>query len=219
MLTDVEFDCREQDFENYLSINDYSNAILLALSMDQPRRLLKLFTALRLDPIDLATSITGSKSVDTVIRSLLPDELAQMLGYVKDWNTVARTAEVAQIVLHAILKNHSAEKLLLALSPAPVAASTKTTMELDSDDEEMETAGERKERIKAIKKKKGLQASEVLGALSVYSERHLSRAEKLVRESFIVEFLLESMDGFGGEMMEVDEEEGAEGDGIEKVIR
>ncbi|KAN0065412.1 U3 small nucleolar RNA-associated protein 13 [Thecaphora frezii] len=35
---------KEQDFSNYLTLKDYRNAIALALSMNQPRRLLGLFT-------------------------------------------------------------------------------------------------------------------------------------------------------------------------------
>ena len=39
-------------------------------------------------------------------------------------------------------------------------------------------------------------AGDVLGALSPYTERHMARADKLVRESFIVEHLLGMMEGF-----------------------
>lgn len=179
--------------------------------MDQPRRLLKLFTALKLDPLD-QESLTGSSSVDSVIKALLPDELAQMMGYIKDWNTSARTAEIAQCVLHAILKTHSAGKVLEALEGKSKAFDQKNLMEIEGNsDHEDDTPAvaekKRRSRIQLAKKRKTLRADEVLGALIPYTERHFSRSDKMVRESFIVEHLLGMMQSF--EQLE-DDMEGVE---------
>lgn len=230
--------CREQDFDNYLALNDYSNAILLALSLAQPRRLLSLFTSLRLAPLDV--SITGSSLVDIVLADLVPDDLAQLLGYLKEWNTTARNSEVAQAVLHALLKSHSSDKILEALE----GKSKKVTMDVDDDDdddaeEEINGGGvkggasaaklkkerQRKERMKLARERKNLQASEVLGALIPYTERHFSRADKMVRESFIVEHLLGMMEGlveltttFEGEM-NLGSDEDEEMENVTRVVR
>ncbi|GJN91096.1 hypothetical protein Rhopal_004113-T1 [Rhodotorula paludigena] len=214
----AELVLKEQDYENFLSMKDYSNAIMLAFSMNQPRRLLNLFTEVRATAgtsgdadADLA-SFTGSRHVDAVLRGLSPAEVRQLLGYIKDWNTVSRTAEVAQTVLHAILKFHDADKLLATLEGRD---------EQDGDVLELEGAKKAKapdadEDERPRKKVPEVKASDVLGALIPYTERHMTRADKLVRESFIVEHLLGMMEGFddfdvAGEeadgLMEVDEEE------------
>jgi len=218
---------KEQDFETYLSIQDYSNAILLALSMDQPKRLLKLFTEVRTSSHEEG-SITGSVNVDAVLKGLEGADLRQMLGYVKDWNTVGRTSDVAQAVLHAILKLHSAEAVLAALEPPRVAVEDAEDDEPDFMDED-ETEDERKQKARERRKqaRKEAKAGEVLGALIPYTERHFARADKLVRESFIVEHLLGMMESFEeveqalGDM-DVDggDEEGASGDedGEEPVV-
>ncbi|KWU42440.1 WD40 repeat-like protein, partial [Rhodotorula sp. JG-1b] len=179
---------REQDYENFLSMKDYSNAIMLALSMDQPRRLLNLFTEVRLtsgasnsstDPTADLLSYTGSRHVDAVLKNLSPREIRQLLGYIRDWNTVSRSAETAQGVLHALLKMHDADKLLAYLDGK-------------------EEAGDDAKRLakKGPRKRPDVKAGEVLAALVPYTERHLARADKLVRESFIVEHLLGMMEGF-----------------------
>lgn len=188
---------REQDFENYLSIKDYSNAILLALNLDQPRRLLHLFTTVRLSASsELLPSITGSVDVDQVIQSLQGKDLRKLLEYVKDWNTVGRTSEVAQAVLNAILKFHSAESILKTLEE--VTKATEPEFEDDEEDDEKEN------RKKGVKKsKRELKAGEILAALIPYTERHFGRADKMVRESFIVDHLLGMMDD-GIMEMEVD---------------
>ncbi|KAL8283412.1 hypothetical protein RQP46_005822 [Phenoliferia psychrophenolica] len=190
---------KEQDFENYLSIADYSNAILLALSMDQPRRLLKLFTEVRLVASDRSeNSITGSLSVDEVLRTLQGPDLRQLLGYVKDWNTVARTAEVAQGVLHAILRFHSAEEVLAALD-AKSEVVVEEEEEDEDEDEEMDGGKGKGKGRKTRKAPREVKAKDVLAALVPYTERHLNRADKMVRESFIVEHLLGMMDSFEDE--------------------
>lgn len=188
-------------------MKDYSNAIMLALSMDQPRRLLLLFTEVRASAgtngAEDLLSLTGSRHVDAVLRGLSPAELRQMFRYIKDWNTVSRTADTAQTVLHAILKLHDADALLAVLEnraddvqdgELDLAAMGKRPAkdadeDGDGDDEDDEAAKKRKKRTE-------VNASDVLGALIPYTERHMTRADKLVRESFIVEHLLGMMEGF-----------------------
>ncbi|GAA5871336.1 hypothetical protein JCM16303_000720 [Sporobolomyces ruberrimus] len=189
---------KEQDYENYLAINDYSNAILLALSMDQPRRLLKLFTEVRLtsgsptsstDPAADALSFTGSRHVDAVIKSLSPSDLRQLLSYIKDWNTVSRSSDVAQGILHAILKYHDADAVLSALEGRQVSP--------EDDGDVLDLDGMMEDgAVSKPKKDEKNNAGEILGALIPYTERHMTRADKLVRESFIVEHLLGMMEGF-----------------------
>ncbi|GAA5854118.1 hypothetical protein JCM8547_008235 [Rhodosporidiobolus lusitaniae] len=203
---------KEQDYENFLSLKDYSNAIILALSMNQPRRLLNLFTEVRLTSGAASTdaaantadllSFTGSRHVDVVLQKLSPNELRQLLGYIRDWNTVARSAETAQAVLHAIFKFHDAEKILLTLegkAPGQGEDEEESEEEEDDEDEEELDEAEKEKRRKKRKQKKLAQpvkTGEVLGALIPYTERHMARADKLVRESFIVEHLLGMMEGF-----------------------
>ncbi len=59
-----------------------------------------------------AASITGLASVDSIISTLPPQLLIQLLLYIRDWNTSTRTAPIAQTLLHAILSTHTAASLL-----------------------------------------------------------------------------------------------------------
>src|SRR5882757_3876918 len=96
---------REQDFLNYVSLQDYRNAILLALAMEQPGRLLSVFKSLRKgstidEPLG---SLTGNFAVDEVIRTMSGDDLVKLLGFVRDWNSNGKTSGVAQNILFAIV--------------------------------------------------------------------------------------------------------------------
>ena len=165
--------------------------------MDQPRRLLKLFTEVRLSSSSSPSSLTGSDSVDQVLKDLKGPDLRQLLSYVKDWNTVARTSEVAQAVLHALLRFHSAEEILAALEAKTVVVEEE---EDDEEEEDEEMDGGKNRKRKARKAPREVRAADVLGALVPYTERHLNRADKMVRESFIVEHLLGMMDSFEDEV-------------------
>ncbi|TRM66255.1 WD40-repeat-containing domain protein [Schizophyllum amplum] len=57
-------------FMNYLSLHDYRKAIQISLSLSQPGRLLSLFKTVGASAEDRQTSITGSASVDEVLRTL-----------------------------------------------------------------------------------------------------------------------------------------------------
>lgn len=93
---------------------DYLNAILLALSLEQPFRLLNLFRDVMesADESVRDSSITGSPQVDKILAEMGSDNLAKLLNYVRDWNTNAKHATVAQTVLNVILSSHSSEELV-----------------------------------------------------------------------------------------------------------
>ncbi|KAJ3345120.1 Transducin (beta)-like 3 [Entophlyctis luteolus] len=102
---------KEQDFLNFLQKKDYKNAIVLAMELDKPMRLLQLFKEVKKMRTH-STSATGLHSVDNFIRSLEGKQLEQLLGYIKDWNTHTKHAHIAQQLLYLILNQHSASKLM-----------------------------------------------------------------------------------------------------------
>ncbi|KAJ3300782.1 Transducin (beta)-like 3 [Borealophlyctis nickersoniae] len=108
---DAERILKEQDLSNFLLKRDYKNAILLAMQLDQPYRLLKLFGEV-LDARKDSTSIMGSKSIDKIILELEDEELQKLLLYLRDWNTNSKHARTAQSVLHVILKFISMDRIL-----------------------------------------------------------------------------------------------------------
>ncbi|KAH7923241.1 U3 small nucleolar RNA-associated protein [Leucogyrophana mollusca] len=178
---------REQEFMNYLSLNDYRRAIQLALAMQQPGRLLSLFKAIRStssrsDSYESdMSSVTGNAAVDEVLRTLPGSDLARLLRYVRDWNSNARTSEVAQGVLFAIIKLHSVDDVVNAFG-----------------DENQETAlaslGQPAETDSGKSGAGGTALKELVDSLIPYTERHLSRMDRLVQESFVVDYILSEMD-------------------------
>ncbi|TFK56842.1 WD40 repeat-like protein [Heliocybe sulcata] len=174
---------KEQDFLNYLSLRDYEHALALALAMEQPGRLLSLFR-------DLLTSSTEPSDpvLSKLVRDLPPPDLVKLLGYVRDWNTNAKNSSVAQGVLGVIVRVWDAESLVKAFSVGDSGSG-------------VQAVGEAADSLK-----------ELLDALVPYTERHLARMDRLVKESYVVDYVLGEMDGgiFGG--VDEDEEDGMEVD-------
>ncbi|KAI0718943.1 U3 small nucleolar RNA-associated protein [Cerioporus squamosus] len=199
---------KEQDFANYLALHDYRNAILLALSMAQPGRLHSLFSSLPssadahgdADASARTPSITGHPAVDEVLRTLPGTDLARLLRYVRDWNAKAKTSAVAQRVLHAIVKLRPAEDLARAFDQEATLNFAVSTADLAGGAEAAAPAEGR--GATALK--------EIIDGLIPYTERHLTRMEKLLQDSYVVEHLLSEMDdGMFGEIGD-DEEEDAD---------
>ncbi|RHZ70853.1 hypothetical protein Glove_265g17 [Diversispora epigaea] len=131
----------------------YKNAIIFAISLNQPFRLLKLFTEILENRPEGDTSITGSKKIDDIITSLSKENLEQMLKYIRDWNTNAKHSRTAQTVLNVILKNYSSQDLL---------------------------------EISDIK--------ELLDGMLPYAERHYQRLDRMLTDSYIIDYTLHAMD-------------------------
>ncbi|WVF70856.1 hypothetical protein IAT40_005650 [Kwoniella sp. CBS 6097] len=199
----------EQDFTNYIALKDYRRAIQLALSMSQPGRLLSLFSTIANSLTPAEGSIIGSLEVDEVLRTLPGLDLVRLLKFVRDWNANARTSPIAQLVLHTILKLRSAEDILAAFDSAGKVPS----LTADGDDETVEAdteePAEKKKLTKAEKIAAPISTKELLDGLIPYSERHFTRVDKLVQESYMLDYVLGEMDGglFGGEVMDLDDQE------------
>ncbi|KAF8078978.1 U3 small nucleolar RNA-associated protein [Lyophyllum atratum] len=144
------------------------------LAMEQPGRLLSLFRNIQTNDVDVA-SITGRSSVDEVIRTMGGSDLAKLLHFIRDWNTNAKTSRAAQGVLHAIVKLRSADDMMKAFK---------------------DKQGEAGKSTSALK--------ELVDALIPYTERHLSRMNKLVQESYMVDYILGEMDDGMFDDMDVD---------------
>ena len=165
---------------NYLALHNYKKAIQLALSMSQPGRLLSLFKNVISSPTedDDQPSIIGNPSVDEVIRTLEGSDLAKLLRFVRDWNTNAKTSAVAQKVLLTIVKLRSADEIIKTFG--------------DETDEKVFAEGDEVSSQPPATGRTALK--ELVDALIPYSERHLSRMEKLVQDSYVVDYILGEMD-------------------------
>ncbi|KAL9104078.1 MAG: hypothetical protein Q9163_000930 [Psora crenata] len=102
---------QDQELQNCVREGKYREAITLALQLNHPARLLGLFqNSLDTQPPEEG-SISGVKAVDEVIACLSDEQLLALLIRVRDWNTNARTAPVAQRVLNIVVRSYSAERL------------------------------------------------------------------------------------------------------------
>lgn len=107
----AELIMKQQQLDNYVNSKDWKNAIILALSLDHPLQVLKLFSKV-IENNNETDSITGLVAVDRAIGDLGSDDLLiKLLLRIRDWNTNGRTSTVAQVVLHTIMCYYNIEKL------------------------------------------------------------------------------------------------------------
>jgi U3 small nucleolar RNA-associated protein 13 len=154
-----------QRLDNLVYGKNWREAIVLALQLDQPGRLLHLFKTVVESPDFEKESWTGLREVDGVIAGLADEQIFTLLKRCRDWNVNARNALVAQRVLRAIIEGFGMERL----------------------------AGLKVRGSGGYGKAGGLK--EVLNGLRVYGERHFGRVSEMWDESFLVEFTLREMDG------------------------
>ncbi|KAJ3489692.1 hypothetical protein NLG97_g5941 [Lecanicillium saksenae] len=101
---------QEQELQNHIHAGSYREAITLALQLNHPGRLLSLFTSVVTGEKKDAGSYTGLRAVDEVLGNLSDDQIFLLLLRLRDWNTNARTAPVAQRILWALVRSYPASK-------------------------------------------------------------------------------------------------------------
>ncbi|KAH8650947.1 WD40-repeat-containing domain protein [Tricladium varicosporioides] len=107
----TQFVEQEQELQNYIHSGSYRSAITLALQLNHPGRLLSLFTSVVTAGTPEKGSLCGLKAVDEVLTSLSDHQIFTLLLRVRDWNTNARTAPVAQRILWTLVKSYPASRL------------------------------------------------------------------------------------------------------------
>lgn len=161
--------------------------------MDQPRRLYGLFSDLLADSAQSETSKASTHDLLSGVISTLPSsDLFRLLEYIRDWNARARDADVAQAVLHIVLKTHTTAQILAA-APVSAAADTPTA-----------TASSSTVRPGKIEARSSI--ADILDALLPYTERHYARMDRLQQESAFLDFILAQMDDYGMDVDGVDQE-------------
>ncbi|KXJ92691.1 WD repeat domain-containing protein [Microdochium bolleyi] len=101
---------KEQELQNHIHAGSYREAITLALQLNHPGRLLALFTTVVNTKTPDAGSLTGLAAVDQVLASLSDEQIFLLLLRLRDWNTNARTAPIAQRILWALVRSYPASK-------------------------------------------------------------------------------------------------------------
>ncbi|KAL8656910.1 MAG: hypothetical protein Q9226_002445 [Calogaya cf. arnoldii] len=103
---------QEQQLMNYMHAGSYREAIVLALTLHHPARLLSLFQSVVDRSAPEEGSLSGLRAVDEVLMQLSDEQLLELLRRLRDWNTNARTAVVAQRILNVIVRSYPAERLV-----------------------------------------------------------------------------------------------------------
>lgn len=102
---------QEQMLQNHVHAGRYREAITLALQLNYPAKLLSLFTNVVNTRLPEVGSLSGVREVDEVLRTLGDEQLFTLLLRLRDWNTNARTAPVAQKILWVLVKSYPAGRL------------------------------------------------------------------------------------------------------------
>jgi len=102
---------QEQQLQNYIHRGSYREAITLTLQLNHPARLLALFQkVMDTNPPEVG-SLSGLKAVDEALGNLTDGQLLTLMQRLRDWNTNARTAVLAQKVLGIVVRMYPATRL------------------------------------------------------------------------------------------------------------
>ncbi|CAH2350254.1 U3 small nucleolar RNA-associated protein 13 [[Candida] railenensis] len=102
---------QEQKLSNYINNSDWSNAFLLALTLDHPMRLYNVFKSSigsNQDP----DSKLGSKKLESTISKLSDDQVLTLFKRCRDWNINSKFFEISQKVLQSLLMIFESERLV-----------------------------------------------------------------------------------------------------------
>ncbi|EMG48021.1 hypothetical protein G210_1490 [Candida maltosa Xu316] len=142
---------QEQSLSNYIQNNDWSNAFLLALTLDHSMRVYHVIKSSIETSMDPESAI-GSFELENTISLLDNEQLIKLIKKIRDWNTNFKFFELSQKVLDVVLNNFGVDKLI---------------------------------GIPGLMK--------VLESIIPYNERHYSRIDDLVEQTYVLDYTVEQM--------------------------
>ncbi|KXS99948.1 hypothetical protein AC578_785 [Pseudocercospora eumusae] len=172
---------QDQELQNAIRANSYREAIVLALQLNHPKRLLDLFSSVVDTDMPDPGSFTGRLEVDGAIASLSEGQLWNLYRRIRDWNANGRTAHVAQCILAALYHIFPKDKLL-KLNRRRTAAVPQEKDDLSGAMAQLSTQDK-------IKSKESVK--DVNDALKAYTERHYQRLEKIGEERYVLLWALQ----------------------------
>ena len=181
---------QDQQLENYIRASSYREAIVLALQLNHPRRLLEIFTRVTAEKHD-QESFTGSREVDHALSGLSDGQIMSLLRRIRDWNTNSRTYHVAQCVLYALLRLFPKDRLL------KLQTRRKALVNSTNDDEELAAGMNRLDTKSRLRNNES--TKDVINGLKVYTERHYARLDKTAEERFVLLWALQQMSNVGSQ--------------------
>ncbi|KGR06403.1 U3 small nucleolar RNA-associated protein 13 [Candida albicans P57072] len=101
---------QEQSLSNYIKNKDWSNAFLLALTLDHSMRLYNVIKS-SIETNDDKDSIIGSFSLENTISLLDDGQLVKLFKKIRDWNVNFKFFEISQKLLNVVLNNFAVDKL------------------------------------------------------------------------------------------------------------
>lgn len=157
-----------------------------------------------------ANSITGLASIDSILSTLPPNQLIQLLLYIRDWNTSTRTAPIAQTVLHAILSTHTASSLISIFDSASKSHRAALAERLENEELGIVAPLAQKEsaRQRRLQNETKVDLASLVEALLPYTERHWQRADRVLIEASMLEYSVQAMDTLLG--FDQDDDDAAE---------
>jgi len=173
---------QDQELQNYMQANNYREAIVLALQLNHPRRLLELFTKVMDSSDKDETSLSGKIGVDQVLGSLGDEQLWKLLIRIRDWNTNARTARVAQHIMNCLFRSYPKDKFINLQK-------RRLLIKVDNDEDDAEAAEDAPRN-----KRSGENIRDVLNGLKAYTDKHYARLEKIAEERCVLMWTLQMME-------------------------
>jgi len=100
-----EFILQEQELSNLVQGKRWLKALRIAITLDQPFKVLTIMKAVLADGTD------GHTGLKNTLSKLRDDQLAAVLGFAAKWNMNSKHCHVAQLVLTAALMSHTPQQL------------------------------------------------------------------------------------------------------------
>lgn len=111
----------EEQLANYLLRKDYKNAMLMAMSLQQPFRLFSIFDDILESPNPSNPEREHrTKIIFEIFKSFTSDQVSTLLSYIKDWNTNAKHCSIAQSLLHLLFQSFSPSYFIENKSMKPI---------------------------------------------------------------------------------------------------
>ncbi|XP_038065030.1 transducin beta-like protein 3 [Patiria miniata] len=96
---------KEQELSNLLHEKKYLKAIGLAITLNQPYRVLTIMKSLLDEP-------DGEQKLEKTMKKMRPDQIESVLGFCKHWNTNSKHCHTAQTVIAIILRHVTPDDLM-----------------------------------------------------------------------------------------------------------
>ena len=183
---------KKSEINNYIVNKEYTKAVKLCIELNEPRKLLRLFKSILYNNSSTSDDNLATNALTRILMNLNGNELGALLSLIVDWNCNGKHGYLSQMLLYIIYNIYDLNDIAFGIKHDKFINTHKRGKSMSKDNLNSKILNLDSFEIGSTSQTQRM--TEMNSALNAYSKRHLKRVNNLIKQTYLIDYVLDSID-------------------------